>query len=146
MVRSMSARLASISSELPASCSLVALPDESILMTCATICNGFPFSTLQTFSASSGFPSDRHNCHSAKLISCTFLVLSRSEHCSAGVGGTYFVIVKPAGGRVVVACRARWAGHPPSLPWYLTYLLLPNLAIGSLPAPCARLAARAIKK
>src|ERR1700687_3001536 len=130
MVRSISARLASISSELPASISLVeVLSEESILMMWATICNGFPFSTPHTLSASSGVPSERTICHSAKLISSTFLLLIRAAACSAGVGGTYCLIVKSGGGRGVVAVFASRSLHPSSLPWYLLYLLLPNLAI-----------------
>src|ERR1019366_5698519 len=85
-------------------------------------------------------------CHSAKFISSTFLLLTKAAACSAGVGGTYCLIAKLAGGRVVVAVTANKSLHPSSLPWYLLYLLLPNLAIWSLPAPCARLEARAMKK
>src|SRR5258708_13282741 len=98
-------------------------------MTLATICNGFPFSTNHTFSASSGVPSERTICHSAKLISSTFLLLTRVAACSAEVGGTYFVIAKLAGGRVVVAACPTTLFLPPSLPCYFAYLLLPNLAI-----------------
>ena len=95
----------------------------------APICNGFPFSAVHTFSASSGVPSESTICHSAKLISATFLLLTKAAACSAGVGGTYFVIAKVAGGRGVVAVSATTLLHPSSLPWYLVYLLLPNLAI-----------------
>src|SRR5208282_2744769 len=127
--RSMSARLASTSSELPASASLVAvLLEVSILMMWATICNGLPFNVLHTVSASAGVPSESTICHSAKLISSTFLLFTRSAACSAGVGGTYLVIVKVVVGRVVVAVSASTSVHPASLPWYLLYLLLPNLA------------------
>src|SRR5208282_3324046 len=112
MVKSISERLASISSELPASCSLLG---DSIVITCATICSGFPLSAVHTFSASSGVHSERTICHSAKLISSTFLVLTSAAACSAGVGGTYFVIVKPAGGKGVVAAIASSSVHPWSL-------------------------------
>src|ERR1039458_4612663 len=58
----MGARLASTSSELPASCSLVAvLLEESILIMWACICSGFPFRTFHTLRASSGVPSERRS-------------------------------------------------------------------------------------
>ena len=43
--------------------------DFEVSSTWAAICNGLPFSTLHTLSTSSGAPSDRTSCHSAKLIS-----------------------------------------------------------------------------
>src|SRR5258708_13301968 len=122
MVRSMSARLASISSWLPASFSLL---DDSILLTWDTICSGFPFSALHTLSASSGVPSERTSCHSAKLISSTFLLLTSAAACSAGVGGTYCLIAKLAGGRVLVAVWATSSLHPSSLPHYSFYFPFP---------------------
>ena len=127
MVKSMSARLASISSWLPAKCSLVGestlLPlasvvfsGASIAMIWACICSGFPFSALNTFSASSGVPSESTICHSAKLISSTFLLFTKAAACSAGVGGTYFVIAKLSGGLVAVAASASTSVQPASLP------------------------------
>src|SRR6201987_807805 len=99
MVRSISGRLASISSELPASFKLLG---EVMEITWAASCKGLSLRTLQTFSTSSGFPSDNTSSHSAKLISSTFVVFTRSAARSAGGGGTYCVMGNPAGGVALV--------------------------------------------
>src|ERR1700680_542958 len=97
-----------MSSWLAAICSSVG----DALMTVPSICKGTPLIADHTFSASAGAPADRTNSHSAKLISLGALVLTRSAACWAGVGGTYWVIVNPAGGRGLALARARRSAQP----------------------------------
>src|SRR5271165_2874407 len=118
-----------MSSWLAAICNSVG----AALITVPSICKGTPLIADQTLSASAWAPAERTSSHSAKLISFGGLLFTRSAAWSAGVGGTYGLMVNPAGGSGVVAVCARSSFHPSSEPWYFTYLLWPNFVIWALP-------------
>src|SRR5215469_6378053 len=76
----------------------ISILSEVAWTTCPSICRGTPLIAFQTWSESDCAPADKTSSHSAKLISFGDLVFTRSAACWAGVGGIYWLMVKPAGG------------------------------------------------